>query len=469
VTLLNSLRAPLTSHGGGWLERIEWENENAASQDLEVVLPANATIALPHLALLLANPSLELSFIPKSLWVGVHMRRTIGRWPESEDDELGSIRSRFEESVRKLAGDGSTVAVAVSGGLDSLAVLYHADRMCKEEGRPLVALVADLVDDRGASSAAIVERCVAALGISCELAVFSQEELTDAEVPWSPAGPRFDAMPTVCGRMSAHAAAAGASVVLTGRGADELLMCSRYTSSDLVRRRRLRALPRYLGDMTRFDGAKGFLGELAALAAPRLSARTSFALLYAFLWSNAHDPDPRSILPPAYLEVAVDYHREWRQAQYAFVEEHGFDWAAVGARCAVYPRDHIPPSGDLSWVSPFFDTEFSVYAHRLSIARRYDETLSQPYHRLKAPVLALFPPGSAGVLPPRKQTFATACARYVDRFYDEPRLCLELGLIDPRARDAVAADPELSRVALMIEQWLRGAIDRGYEVGAECV
>ena len=451
------------------LETIAWEAaDGRVEPDLESVLPERPTISLPNLALLLANPSLELSYIPKSLWIDARMRRTIADWPVIHGGGLDELSARFHVAVGRAMGRSDPVAVAVSGGLDSMAVLWHADALCRKEGRRLIAVVADLVDDRGVSSADVVRRLVSALQISCDLDALPELGVSATAPPWSPVGPRFDAMPETCRQMSDRAAARGASVVLTGRGSDELLMCSRFTGLDLARRRRYRDLGRYVSDMTRFDGAKGCVGELVGLASPRLSPPTSFALLYAFMWPNAHDPDPGGILTADLREAAAEYQREWFAEQRATLEAHGFDWSKVGARCAVYPRDHIPPAGDLPWTSPFLDSDFTAYAHGLALADRYGRTPKHPYHRLKAPVLALFPASLRDSLPTVKQTFARACARYSERFLGEPpRRCLELGLVSERWQAALEADDRLPPVVHMVETWLAEALLRGAGVSRD--
>ena len=131
-------RSPYT----GLLERVVYESaDGRVADDLGDVLPDPAAVSLPNLALVLANPSLELAFIPRSLWTGVRLRRTIQRWPEEDGSDLGEIEERFNAGVGRCLGDAGTVAVAVSGGLDSLAVLYHAGLHCRAQGRRLVALV----------------------------------------------------------------------------------------------------------------------------------------------------------------------------------------------------------------------------------------------------------------------------------------------------------------------------------------
>jgi asparagine synthetase B (glutamine-hydrolysing) len=269
-------------------------------------------------------------------------------------------------------------------------------------------------------------------------------------------------MPDVCRRITEEAAAEGADMVLSGRGSDEQLMCTRFTALALRRRRGLAVLRRYLADMSHYDGARGMAGELLSLLSPALGRRWSFGLLYGVMWSNAHEPDRAGILPPARAEHAVASHRAWVAEQRAMVEAHDFDWPSIAARCAIYPRDNVPSAGPVPWVSPFLDADFVHYANRLDIADRYDPRLPHAYHRVKAPVLRLFPAHLHAFLPAEKQTFGRACDRYLAACAPTiPSRCLELGLVVEDWRSAVARDDRLAIVVAMVETWLEGCAERG--------
>jgi len=73
----------------------------------------------------------------------------------------GSLPVAFTAAVAELTAAAETIGVLVSGGLDSLAVLVHALRVA--DGRRVVALTTDLVDDAGGSTVAVVARLLTCL------------------------------------------------------------------------------------------------------------------------------------------------------------------------------------------------------------------------------------------------------------------------------------------------------------------
>jgi len=286
----------------------------------------------------------------------------------------------------------------------------------------------------------------------------------DAE--WSPVGPRFDAMPTLNRRCSDLAASCGAGALLTGSGADEVLMCARFTALALVRARRFRAARALLCDIALYDGAKGVIGELLGLASAHLAAGVSFDALYALLWAEADDPVPGNLVAESFVDGVRAYHRSWLEGQRALVERHRHDWPAVAATAAIYPRPFIPDPTEFSVLSPFAEPDFVGVAQRLPLAARYDPTRGCAYHRLKAPVLGLLPPDRP--LPTAKQTYAGALDAHAEQLLaTPPRMCLMLGLIGTDWRQAVASDQRLGLTLAAVEQWLDQAARRGASFSAD--
>jgi len=450
----------------GSLERIVYEGpDGRRSEDIGDVLPESPALSLANLALLFANPSVELCYIPEALWADVRLKRVIEPWPDPHGGRLDDLCGRFRESVRASCGASDPVVVSFSGGLDSLAVLYHADAVCREDGRRLVAAVADLEDDRGTRTAHVARGLVDALGIACELVTFDDDPAHAEQLPaWSATGPNYAAMPAVVARLIEYARRIGGQVVLNGSGADELFMCTRFLTQRLIALRRYRAALHYASDMWHYDGVTTLLGELARPVASRLSPRWQFNLLYALLWHRVHDPLPCKLVGPSFADAAVEYHRQWAAHQYSACEENGFRWPAIAARAAVYPRDNMPAPEDIAELSPFMQPDFVRFAHGIDFGLRYCERHGDPYHRTKAAVIALFPHALVARLPREKQTYAKVLDRYFERALSEPpKLCLELGLIADDWSKAMH-DDRLSHVVHVVETWLRQAIARGATV-----
>ncbi|MGH2770146.1 MAG: asparagine synthase-related protein [Actinomycetota bacterium] len=170
----------------------------------------------------MAWPSVIGEFGPACPWTGASRADPPSPWP-SPDPSLTHLLDAFEASVVECAADQNVLAVAVSGGLDSLAVLVAADEFCRRNTRRLIALNVDLVDDRGLSTGALVRRQIAHLGLRCQVEVLSGSARPACDALWHSAGPRLDALPRLNRLLSDQAARRGADVLLTGEGADELL------------------------------------------------------------------------------------------------------------------------------------------------------------------------------------------------------------------------------------------------------
>ncbi|MFV2094095.1 MULTISPECIES: asparagine synthase-related protein [unclassified Micromonospora] len=187
--------------------------------------------------------------------------------PRATGHCLGEV---FDRVVAEMCGDTEAVGVNFSGGLDSLAVLVAVCQLAQV--RRVVAFTVDLVDDDDASTAVAAADLVADLGLPADLVVVEPDGAGPVP-PWSPLGPRFDALPRVNARVNAAAATAGCGVLLSGNGADELLAAGSFATAQVAGRWGLRGVRRYLADMA--GTAAGRLGEAVAVVARVLPANWS--------------------------------------------------------------------------------------------------------------------------------------------------------------------------------------------------
>jgi asparagine synthase (glutamine-hydrolysing) len=128
-----------------------------------------------------------------------------------------------------------TVAVSVSGGLDSLAVLLAAARIAEADGRKVVATIAEMTDDAGTSNVPVMRRLIVAAGLRNVVLRISQlDDLPAGEPEWRPDGPDLDALPLVNRRLAEVALEHGATVMLGGNGADELLGAVKYLFGSFI-------------------------------------------------------------------------------------------------------------------------------------------------------------------------------------------------------------------------------------------
>lgn len=202
------------------------------SSDPLLLAGDSPVVDLAALALLLAPPVVAGEFHPGCPWRGV--RRVTPTMPTAEAPcSLPELSRRFDLAVAAAVGDAATVGVKFSGGLDSLAVLLRVIGLAG--GRRTVVFSTDLIDDTRRSAASAARRLVRDLGIGCDVVVVDPARHR-AHPPWSPIGPRLDAMPAVNAAIADLAAERGVEVLLSGDGADELLAVPRFAAAQIARR-----------------------------------------------------------------------------------------------------------------------------------------------------------------------------------------------------------------------------------------
>jgi hypothetical protein len=427
-------RPPLFRDGAG----------RTSAEPLALTGPA-PVVDLDALALLLAPPALLGEFIPRPPWKGLQ------RVPaEIPTPLISSLPRAFSQAVEMLTADAEVIGVLVSGGLDSLAVLVHASRAAR--GRKVVAFTTDLVDDSGASAAAVVRRLLTDLELSVELVVLDPAR-DRVEPIWSPAGPRLDALPEVNAAAAYRAAQLGVGVLLSGDGADELLGVPRFATAAVAAQRGPRAAARYAADV--IASGPGLPGELAAVMS-RLLPRSKRARLYwAANWPACCDPVAPAVLAEPYRHTATVWARRWVDAQIAAHAATGRSWVEADAHDAAFPREAIPPAGPVPEASPFLHEVFVTASLALPIGDRYHAGLPSAYLRCKAQVVRLLPPRALPALPQRKQYFVGTLASEAAVGRRAP-LCVEAGLLNPVALEA-ETDPAALLVVAALERWLAGA------------
>lgn len=418
--------------------------------------------SLSKLALYLAPPALVGEFLPDCPWAGVSRLRPSVPWPEEGQGTSDDLLMQFRQSVSTCMGDASVIAVALSGGLDSTAVLFHAHELCQREGRRLLALTIDLQDDAGRSCAVVAQQLIDALGLSCELDVIKggvDPSLSLPEPDWHPAGPRNDAMPRLNRALADVAANAGAEVVLSGDGADELLGAVRYLFPQLLCTHKWSTASSYLRDLLAGGGRRRLATEALAMMASLLPASSSILLYWATNWPELCTIKAPLILSEGYRSAVEAWTKSWVQQMLRFHAKHHRSWAICDAWDAVYPSDRIPPAGTLPERDPFMTPSFMQYAMSLPLNERYCAHLPTSYHRSKALVVQLYPPMVRAALPPAKQLFSRSFEKYQRRYLNVER-CLTYGLLSREYLDT-CRDASLLRTIQAIEQWIVGAEQKG--------
>lgn len=403
-------------------------------------------VDLEALALLFAPPALLGEFVPACLWRGVD------RVAPAEDRpvESASLRAVFRTAVADVVADSERIGVLVSGGLDSLAVLFHACEVA--DGRRVLAFTTDLVDDAGVAAGDVVRALIAALRLPAELVVLPAVG-TSVEPSWSPAAPRLDALPGANARAAQLAHDRGVGVLLSGDGADELLGVPRFAFAAVAAQYDPAGGLRYVRDVAR--SGPGVLGELAGLAAQVLPRRLRARMYWAANWPEWCDPTASPVLAEPYRSVATDWAQQWVLQQ---IDDHaavGRTWAEADAHDSFYPHDPIPAAGQVPTQPPFLAPAFISAALAIPLGRRFDPALPTAYQRCKAQVVDLFPAHLQATLPRAKQYFTTALTHLMPADRVAP-LATAAGLFDQAAL-AVEDDPSVLLMAAATERWLARA------------
>ncbi len=142
------------------------------------------------------------------------------------------LRTRFDDAVRERLIADVPVAVQLSGGLDSTAVLAAA---VAARPRGIEAFTVSFAHDARYDEHPIAARTAAHFGVPLRRVVVGDAELAEsfADAVVAGEGPCINAHAAAKLRLSAAIRAAGFPVVLTGEGADELLLGYAHLRSDL--------------------------------------------------------------------------------------------------------------------------------------------------------------------------------------------------------------------------------------------
>jgi asparagine synthase (glutamine-hydrolysing) len=450
---------PSARHRDGHPPAARYRSKETGGEGKDPLELASAPVAvsLQSLALLLSTPSIVGEFQPACLWRGVRRLPSSPTPPRRTESELDLVGA-FRRSIARCLGDADTVAVAVSGGLDSLATLVHAEALCRKQGRRLVAVTVDLADDVGRTTSGEVARFLAELQLDCDLEMVPPS--ADTSFPsWRSDGPYLGAMPRLATALSDRAASCGAQVLLSGDGSDELLGATRYLLWELLVKRRWKTAAAYARDSIGFDRS-ALVAEGAAVAVRVLPRRVRAPLYWALNWPELCSPRAPDLLGGRYRQHVEQWTAHWIAASVELHRQAGGTWSACEAWDALWPYERLHPAGALPELSPFLEDEFFQLAHRLLLSERYDGGFNAPYHRQKALVVRLFPPALRCALPTAKQTFSSAFAEQQKRWDGQAPLSLQYGLVTESGLRRCTDPAVLLRVET-IERWLRQALEGG--------
>jgi asparagine synthase (glutamine-hydrolysing) len=359
--------------------------------------------------------------------------------------------------------DHEIVAVSVSGGLDSFAVLLQAARIADEDGRKVVATIAEMIDDAGYSNVVIAQRLITSANLrNVELHVSATDELPEAEPAWHVEGPALDALPLANLRLAEIAYDHGATIMLGGNGADELLGAVRYLFGSFICSGDGRAFQSYWSDTVGVEWS-ACKTELLTMPSRLLPKKWRALGYFAAEWPELSRSSVPDILSTEHHAHVSDWSASWVSSVINHHAHHHASWATMAAWDAVFPLHILSGTGPMPLIHPFLTPDFVAAAQQLTLTRRYDPQLPHAYWRQKAQVLALIPESIWGVLPIAKQTFrAELSSRYLADKLDA-FILIALGILDPVSWEKTTDALLINRVN-KLELWIRGAITHGYSM-----
>lgn len=431
-----------------------WHVDPSGRRHLIPQVPSGSYFDLRNLALYLARPALFGEFRPASPWTGWTLQRETALPVKASKSQLRSV---FDRTTKDLVAGHDTVAVRVSGGMDSAAVLSSLARIASHDIH-VTAIVTEAIADSGARAseqAARILRAVFPDTARADIIVLPGSKV--ATPPWSAIGPRLEASPGRNAAAITSALEVGATVVLSGDGADELLTTPAFMGGRLARTDGIFSLLRYLLDHEPSDVVTT---AVASMSESLLRRRTEpAARVYSALIADAAGAG-EAVLDHTFAPSVIRWSQEYDDALRSLLAELLSEgWAHAEAHLAIWPQDQLHLGAEIPVRSPFLEQPFVGHALGLPLSERWDAAQPTPYLRRKAAVAALLEPDVAAVLPRHKEGFAADLGGAVFTDRDTPKL-VDLGLV--RA-NALVTDTAAVLTLRALEDWVTGALDRGYE------
>lgn len=369
-------------------------------------------------------------------------------------DQSGcSITEALDRELDIISANHQRIAVLLSGGLDSAAILHRLSTIISS--KRITAVVADLTDDQGRSSANAAARLAHAIDPAIDIVIANPHR--DQPVEWSPVAPRLDAAPRHNDSLIRAALDHGCTIALTGNGGDELFASPRFLMGRMLRRRQGRKLVSYLGDTVLYSweaALKEPIGMMASLFPPTIMRSTYDRIVW---------PEDRITIYRAINELWHDaiwsWSRRWR-AQLVLESAQCETWAELDAWGNIFPL--VPPHypQNLEMRHPFLSPHVIAAGLSQPLESRYDEQQPNAYWRTKASVLSLFAPHIVESLPRAKQVFNRTVTE-IQAIKAPPQALIEAGILKSDIDWEKEPDIFQARVG-SVETWLAEALSRGY-------
>ncbi|MFI5708988.1 asparagine synthase-related protein [Kribbella sp. NPDC051620] len=380
--------------------------------------------------------------------------------PAAQAPDLAAI---FRSSVGDLVSPYSSVALSISGGLDSAAVLAHLHEICADKGIQLHLITAELTGDDGATNIHHIDRLLKGVGVDQPVhRIEAHPEDNGKQYFWSPRGPRLDSSAAVNDAMVDTAIGLGAQAVFTGAGSDELTGVVRYMLGSFLAQRRVDLFRAYWSDTISVSKQAGLMESFAVLARA-LPRRWRAIAFYAVTEDPPIDLTAPRIVGVPFRSHVEEWSRAWMNRRLRFQAESHKSWSAMEAWESLDPV--CPPiiSDDpIPFLHPFMNREFVTAVMQTRLSDRYGIHHPNAYWRQKSIVLDLIGKQHWDYLPREKQIFSNWMREdEVKNRQTAPHL-VELGVVDAAALAGTDDTMLLHRVA-ELEAWTAVAVGRGYD------
>lgn len=425
---------------------------------------AKMCVSKEKIALMLSKVSVINEFFPDSPWNNESKVWKSFSYTYHTSD-VTNLKLRFTHVISSIINKYDTIAVAFSGGLDSLAILLETSRQCKDLGKTCIAITAEMVDDKGESCFLQSQKVIKDFSIDCKHIKFVPKN--SSTLYWNKEGPRREAMPYAVQEMANIAESQNAKVILSGSGADSILGCPKYLTYTFLEQKKYTDLFYYVVDV----GKAGFWAlrrEFSSLFSNKLEPYLSVKAYMALSDPEVCDVEVNNHLNEPYKTLVNSWSKDWLINNIDLLIKHHSSWAKMDAINLINMYDPLPPAGEILHINPFEDDELVRISTEIPLEIRYNSSFPSAYLRQKSLVVSLIGIDNLKYLPQYKKTYRNTIMGSSVKDLCNPDTLIKSGILQKNFesffdKDDVYGNNMLARIA-MLDTWLMNTLNMGYKL-----